>query len=128
MKNLIRRLIPTGIAIAGLALAACQPFHYSNPPVILIPALNRVYEGEKYNYQMQVSGKRPLKSSIKLTPLDSSAPEWPVPLSIDSNLFVTGCLPQVDKDTDYNVEIDLSNDYGTAEQDFILHVLNVRHP
>ncbi|MEK6827659.1 MAG: hypothetical protein AABX99_04210, partial [Nanoarchaeota archaeon] len=101
MKSLIRNLIPTGIAIAGLAFTACQPFHYTNPPVFLVPALNRVCEGETYNHQMQVSGKRPMTFSIKQTPLIPESPNWSVPLSINSQELVNGVAPNVRKNTDY---------------------------
>lgn len=127
MKNLTWKLIPTGIVIAGLAFAACQPFHYTNPPVFLIPAPNRIYEGEACNYQMQLSGKRPMTFSIKQTPLIPESPNWSVPLSINSQELVKGVAPNVDKNTSYRVEIDVLNDDGTAEQDWVFQVMDIRH-
>ena len=118
-----------GIAIAGITLTGCPPFILVDPsPTILVPALNRVYEGERYNYQMQISGQRPLKYSIKTTPILPASLEKEINLSVNSSGLVTGDIPQVDKDTDYNVEIDISNNYGTAEQNYVLHVLDKNLP
>lgn len=131
MKNLFRKLIPTGIAIAGLALASCQPFHYTNKsPVTTCPPLDRVYEGEEYHYQIRAydpEGNN-LEYFLKTTPLINQFPKWLVPLSVNSSGLVTGRAPNVDKDTDYAVEIDISDGENITEQDFTLKVLHVRRP
>jgi hypothetical protein len=126
MKNL-KRLLLTGIALAGIGMTGCPPFMQTDlAPSINFPPLCEVFEGRHYSYQTQVSGKSPFTYSIKETPVSSSAPEFP--LFINSNGLVSGDAPNVDADTYYYVEIDVSNANGNAEQKYTLRVLNFRHP
>lgn len=131
MKNIIKKLIPAGIAIAGLTLSSCNPFNYENKaPIVCVPPLTRVYEGEEYHYQIQSydpEGK-PLEYSVKMTTINPLSPKWALSVSSFGLVQGEGTAPKIDKDTDYNVEINISDGEKVTDLDYILHEQHVQIP
>jgi hypothetical protein len=129
MKNLARKLALTGIAIAGITLTGCPPIvSVNSSPELLVPLLTRVCEGESYYSQLKISGKPPFECSIEEISSDSLAPKWQTPLSINSSWVAVGDAPSVDKDTNYNFKLKVSNRFGFTEENYTIKVLNVNLP
>jgi len=122
-KNLIKKII--GTALIGIGLNSCNLF-INNAPVMTVPLLNKIYENESYICQIQAYDPEHehLDYSIMSSPLLHSSPEWSAPLSVDSSGLVTGVAPEVEKDTEYNVKVDISDGVNVTEKNFILKVEN----
>ena len=122
IKNLFQRLI--GTTLIGIGLSSCNLF--VNRPPVVVPILNRIYEGQNYNCQVQAYDPEfgHLDYFIECTPVLSSSPEWINPLSVDSLGRITGTAPIVDKDTDYLVKLMVSDGTDTTIKDFDFKVMD----
>ena len=123
VKNYLKRGILIGAAVMAIGFAGCNiiPSPQNSPPKITSTPITQIYEGNTYDYPVQASDPDgdTLTYSLKTTP---SAP-W---LSINSETgLIEGIAPQVDSDTNYNIEIDVSDGSQTAKQNYTLIDKNI---
>ena len=126
-KSLFRGL--RKVLIAGATAAAFLGCSISpEPPKQLTPPLTRVYEGNNYGYLMQFSGGD--SYSINVVPKTSGAPNWSMNVTPESNgVYIDGGVaPSVTADSDYDVKVLATNNYGTTEVDYTLTDVNVTTP
>ncbi len=92
------------------------------PPVINSDPVTEVDEGESYNYQVEATDQ----DNHALTYSLSDAPGW---LSINSGSgLITGTAPEVDEDTDFDVEVVVSDEIDTDTQPYTLTVIWIPNP
>jgi len=122
LKTGARKAVLIGGLIGMLTFGACKPIMVNYPPVIESTPQTQVDEEEDYNYQVEATDADKDVLEYSLT----ESPDW---LAINSTTgLISGTAPSVNLDTEYPVEVKVSDGQDVDTQEYDLLVKNQEEP